>query len=352
MEDYINNDANYAAELSPVVDPAGETPVSIALVRYNQDELVEKSSISATESQTYLSDDAFTWVHVQGQPKPSTMMELGRLFDLHPLALEDVINVGERSKTETYENQVVVILGMPIKKGNKIINEQVSFFLGENFLVSFHNGSIDPFRAVRRRLHHAQAALRSRRLDYLLYVLIDVVIDHCFPVLEEFDDDILQTEQQLLGPAGVDTLKTLYTIKRELLILRLKIRPQRETIRILLRDDNNWLSEETKLYLRDCYDHVIRLIDIIEIYRDLMSNMLDVHLSLVNQKTFASNEVQRKATVWAMLFAPLTFITGIYGMNFANIPESEWEYGFVIAILMMATLGGILVYFFKQRSWL
>jgi magnesium transporter len=178
------------------------------------------------------------------------------------------------------------------------------------------------------------------------------VIDHCFPVLEEFDEDILQTEQQLLGPAGVDTLKVLYTIKRELLILRLKIRPQRETIRVLLRDDNNWLSEETKLYLRDCYDHVIRLIDIIEIYRDLMSNMLDVHLSLVNQKTFASNEVQRKATVWAMLFAPLTFITGIYGMNFANIPESEWEYGFVIAVMMMATVGAILVYFFKQRNWL
>ncbi|MFN7096865.1 MAG: magnesium/cobalt transporter CorA [Gammaproteobacteria bacterium] len=351
-EEYLEQDEDYTPDLSPVVDPAGETPVSITLVRYNQHVITEHEHISATESQTFLSDDAFTWIHVQGQPKPSTMLELGRLFHLHPLALEDVINIGERSKTETYENQVMVILGMPTKKGNKIINEQVSFFLGENFLVSFHNGEHDPFRAVRRRLHHPQAPLRARKLDYLLYVLVDVVIDHCFPILDEFDDDIQEIEQQLLGPEGVDTFKVLYTIKRELLVLRLKIRPQREAIRALMRDDNDWLSEETKLYMRDCFDHVTRLIDIIEIYRDMTTNMLDVHLSLVNQKTFMSNEVQRKATVWAMLFAPLTFITGIYGMNFVNMPESEWHYGFLLAIGMMIILAAILVFLFKRRSWL
>ena len=346
------NSEEYAQDLSPIVDPAGETPVSIMLVRYNEKELVQKSNISAVESQGFLSDDAQTWIHVQGQPKPSTMLELGRLFHLHPLALEDVINLGERSKTVTYENQLMTILGMPIKKGNKIINEQVSFFLADNFLVSFHNGEHDPFRAIRRRLHYAQGALRARRLDYLLYVLVDVVLDHCFPILDEFDDDIQEVEQQLLGPEGVDTFKGLYTIKRELLILRLKIRPQREAIRALMRDDNNWLTEETKLYMRDCFDHVTRLIDIIEIYRDMTSNMLDVHLSLVNQKTFMSNEVQRKATVWAMIFSPLTFLTGIYGMNFVHMPEVEWQYGFLLAIGLMGLLGFILVLMFKRRNWL
>ncbi|MBY0545395.1 MAG: magnesium/cobalt transporter CorA [Gammaproteobacteria bacterium] len=343
---------DFSPELSPVVDPVGETPVSIILVRYNQEKITEHNHISALESQSFLTDDAFTWIHVQGQPKPSTMLELGRLFNLHALALEDVINIGERSKTETYENQVMVILGMPTKKGHKIINEQVSFFLGDNFLVSFHNGENDPFRAVRRRLHHPQAPLRSRKLDYLLYVLVDVVIDHCFPILDEFDADIQEMEQQLLGPEGVDTFRALYTLKRELLVLRLKIRPQREAIRVLMRDDNQWLSEETKLYMRDCFDHVIRLIDIIEIYRDMTTNMLDVHLSLVNQKTFMSNEVQRKATVWAMLFAPLTFITGIYGMNFANMPESSWRYGFLGVIFMMFVIAGIMVVAFKRRNWL
>lgn len=350
--DNLIPEEEYSQDLSPIVDPAGETPVSIILIRYNQDELIERSHISAVESQAFLSDSANTWIHVQGQPKPSTMLELGRLFHLHPLAIEDVINLGERSKTVSYENQLMTILGMPIKKGNKIINEQVSFFLAENFLVSFHNGEHDPFRAVRRRLHHAQGPLRSKGLDYLLYVLVDVVLDHCFPVLDEFDEDIQEIEQQLLGPEGVDTFKGLYTIKRELLVLRLKIRPQREAIRALMRDDNNWLSEETKLYLRDCFDHVSRLIDIIEIYRDMTSNMLDVHLSLVNNKTFISNEVQRKATVWAMIFSPLTFLTGIYGMNFVHIPELDWQYGFLLVVGFMALLGFLLVWLFKRHDWL
>jgi len=343
---------SFAPDFSPVVDPASESPVSIMLINYCQQFITERVDITPVDCQTYLTDETFTWVHVQGQPSPRLLMEFGKLFDLHPLALEDVINIGERSKTETFGDQMVVILGMPIKRGTKIISEQVTFFLGENFLISFQNGDEDPFKAVRRRLHHPKAALRSHGIDYLLYALVDVVIDHGFPLLDEFDDEIEQVEQQLMGPEGVDTFKILYIIKRELLVLRLKIRPQREALRVLMRDDNRMLSEETKVYLRDCYDHVSRLIDMIEIYRDMTSNMLDVHLSLVNKKTFLSNEVQRKATVWAMLFAPLTFITGIYGMNFANVPELHWAYGFLIAVGTMTIIGIILAIIFKRRNWL
>lgn len=353
MED--DNDTietQYTADLSPVIDPAGETPISVVLVNYNPHEITEHIDIAPSACQEYLSQDAFTWIHVQGQPGAPLLRELGALFNLHPLALEDVINLGERSKTEAYQNQIMVILGMPTKDGSRIINEQVSLFLGENFLVSFHNGSKDPFRGVRRRLHHAQSLLRNRKIDYLLYMLIDVVIDHSMPILDEFDQEIEQIEQELFGPDGVDTFQSLYTIKRELLVLHLKLRPQREAIRVLMRDDNRLLEEETKLYLRDCLDHVIRLIDILEIYRDMMSNMLDVHLSLVNKKTFISNEVQRKATVWAMLFAPLTFITGIYGMNFINMPETQLDYGFYVGIGLMAGLGIALVWMFKRRGWL
>lgn len=352
MDNYPELQESFAPDFSPVVDPAGEAPVSITLLNYSPDQVTERLDVTPEECQTYLTDDTFTWVHVQGQPRPRLLMEFGKLFDLHPLALEDVINIGERSKTETFENQIVVILGMPVKRGTRIISEQVTFFLGKTFLISFHNGEEDPFRAVRRRLHHPQAALRTHKIDYLLYALVDVIIDHGFPILDEFDDEIEQVEQQLLGPEGVDTFKTLYIIKRELLVLRLKIRPQREALRVLMRDDNHMLNEETVIYLRDCYDHVSRLIDMIEIYRDMTSNMLDVHLSLVNKKTLLSNEVQRKATVWAMLFAPLTFITGIYGMNFVHIPELNWNYGFLIAIISMAGLGVILAILFKKRNWL
>lgn len=352
MEQIAELQEEYTTELSPVIDPAGETPISITLVNYNRSEIVERVNISASDCQTYLSEDSYTWIHVQGQPRPSVLREFGNLLHLHPLALEDVINIGERSKTESYENQIVVILGMPTKKGTQIINEQVSLFLGENFLVSFHNGSEDPFRAIRRRLHHPQSALRSHKTDYLLYVLVDVVIDNCFPILDEFDSEIEEVEQQLFGPEGGSTFQALYTIKRELLVLRLKLRPQREAVRVLMRNDNHLLEDETKLYLRDCYDHIVRLIDFLEIYRDMTTNMLDVHLSLVNQKTFISNEIQRKATVWAMLFAPLTFITGIYGMNFVNMPELQFAYGFFIILGLMAGLGVILATVFKRKGWL
>lgn len=342
----------YTTELSPIVDPAGETPISITLVNYNRSEVTERINISASDCQTYLSEDSYTWIHVQGQPRPSVLREFGKLLHLHPLALEDVINIGERSKTESYENQILVILGMPTKRAAQIINEQVSFFLGDNFVVSFQNGSEDPFRAVRRRLHHPQSALRTHKTDYLLYVLVDVVIDNSFPILEEFDQEIEQLEHDLFGPKGGETFKDLYTIKRELLVLRLKLRPQREAIRVLMRNDNGLLEQETKLYLRDCYDHIVRLIDILEIYRDMTTNMLDVHLSLVNQRTFISNEVQRKATVWAMIFAPLTFVTGIYGMNFKNMPELEFTYGFIAIIILMTSIGFALVYLFKRKGWL
>ena len=342
-----------SSELSPVVDPVGETPITISLLNYSEEEVIERSDINANECKGYIDKGPFTWIHIQGQPKPSELLELGKMLNLHPLALEDVIDTSEqRSKTEIYEDQVLVILGMPAKHGYKIIFDQVSFFLGDNFLVSFHSGEKDPFRAVRRRLNHPKAPMRTRKIDYLLYVLVDIAIDSGLPIASDFEKEIELVEQELLGPEGEKTANLLYTIKRELLILRLKMRPQREAVRVLIRDDNNMLEEETKIYLRDVYDHVIRFIDILEIYREMTSNMLDVHLSLVNNKTFRSNEVQRKASVWATLFAPLTFITGIYGMNFVFMPASKWSYGFLSIIGFMIILGVFMYYYFKRSKWL
>lgn len=352
MSEQLEIQDQFTPELSPIVEQAGDTPVRITLVNYGCDTIFEKELESAKACQTYLTADSCTWIHVHGQPKPSILREFGEYFTIHPLALEDIINTGERAKKETYDNQIMLILGLLNKKGTQIINEQVSFILAENFLVTFHNGEVDPFRAVRRRLHHPKASLRTHQLDYLLYVLVDVVIDHCFPILDEFENEIEEVEQQLFSPSGIDTYQPLYTIKRELLVLRLKLRPQREAVRLLMRDENNVLSEDTKIYLRDCYDHIVRLTDMLEIYRDMTSNMLDVHLSLVNKKTFISNEVQRKATVWAVIFAPMTFITGIYGMNFTNVPEFGFQYGFLYSIFAMTTLGIILALIFKRKGWL
>lgn len=341
-----------AADLSPLVDPVGETPITISLVNFSPEEFVEREDMTANECQDYLDRDTFTWIHVQGQPKPAELRQIGSLFNLHPLAMEDVIAEGERSKVDTYDGQIMIILGMPTKLGSKIITDQVTLFLGEHFVVSFHSGEVDPFRAVRRRLSHPQSALRTSTLDYLFYVLIDVTIDRGFPILDEFEEEIEAVEQALLSEEGIETFHSLYTIKRELLVLRLKLNPQRETIGILLRDDQALLSEKTKIYLRDVYDHAIRLNEVLDIYRDMTSNMLEVYLSLVNRLTFASNEVQRKATVWALIFAPLTFVTGIYGMNFASMPETQFLYGFQVVFAVMLGVGAGLWRLFRRKRWL
>lgn len=353
MEIYLDpQDEQEIHDLSPVVDPGSELPIAISLINYCAEEVVERHHVTLNECKAIIDLNHFTWIHVQGRPRPAELRELGSIFHLHPLALEDVINLGERSKTETYGDLIMVILGLPNQRGNRIISEQVTLFLGKNFLISFHNGEEDPFRAVRRRLHHPQAAMRREGIDYLLYILIDVILDHGFPILENFEEDIEEVEQKLLGPKGEDTIETLFTIKRELLVLRLKMRPQREAIHTLMRDDNHLLGENTKLHLRDCYDHIIRVVDILEIYRDMTTNMLDVHLSLVNKKTFTSNEVQRKVGVYALIFASITFVTGIYGMNFANMPETNWRFGYLLVLGGMLALALGLWRLFKFKRWL
>lgn len=353
METYLDlKEEQELHDLSPVVDPGSELPIAISLVNYSAKAIVERHHVTLEECKNIIDPSNYTWIHVQGHPHPAELRELGNIFRLHPLALEDVVNLGERSKTETYGDLVMVILGLPNQRGNRIISEQVTLFLGKNFLISFHNGEIDPFRAVRRRLHHPQAAMRREGVDYLLYVLIDVTLDHGFPILENFEENIEEVEQQLLGPKGEDTVETLFTIKRELLVLRLKMRPQREAIHTLMRDDNSLLGENTKLHLRDCYDHIIRMVDILEIYRDMTTNMLDVHLSLVNKKTYTSNEVQRKVGVYALMFACVTFITGLYGMNFIHMPEIQWRYGYFFALGLMFTIICLLWRLFKFKKWL
>ena len=343
---------NHASNFSHLVDSASETPITMTLVNYSKEDFLELENVSASECQDFLDQESLTWIHVQGQPKPAELRELGSLFNLHPLAMEDIITEGERSKADIFDDQIMIILGMPTKQGHKIVSDQVTIFLGKNFLVSFHTGSKDPFRAVRRRLSHPQSTLRTSHLDYLLYVLLDVTVDHGFPILEEFAQEIEAVEQQLLGEQGVATFHSLYTIKRELLVLRLKLNPQREAIGIVLRDDKFLLNKDTKIYLRDVYDHAIRLNEVLEIYRDMITNMLDVYLSLLNRLSYESNEVQRKATVWAMLFAPLTFITGVYGMNFVYMPELHLKYAYPTLLTFMGCIVVFLLRVLKRKKWL
>lgn len=328
--------------------------LKITLVDYTEHEYVTKELVTAAECTDFLARPTTTWIHIQGHASPDTLRELGDLFDLHLLALEDILNTGQRPKAETYDDQLFVIMSLPVMNGRDITVEQISLFYGENFVISFHQGKEDPFQPVRKRLEAASGRIRKRPADYLLYALLDVVVDAGFPVLEAFGEYIEDLEEELLSTPDKETLRRLHLYKRELLLLRRMLWPQREAINTVLRSDHHLIHEDTKVYLRDCYDHTIQIMDLLESFREMTTGMLDVYLSSTSNRM---NETMRVLTVIATIFIPLTFVAGIYGMNFSNeqspwaMPELHWYYGYPLIWLIMLAMAGGLLYFFKRKGW-
>jgi len=328
--------------------------LKITLIDYSESDFQEVDLATTDECSEYLSRPSTTWIHIQGHAAPDTLRELGSLFGLHPLALEDVLNIGQRPKAETYDDQLFVVMSLPIVRKDDISVEQVSIFHGVNFVISFHQGEIDPFEPVRKRLRIASSRIRKHPADYLLYTLLDVVVDTGFPVLEYFGEMIEDLEEELLETPTTKTLKRLHLYKRELLLLRRMLWPQRDALNTIMRSDHSLIHDETRLYLRDCYDHTIQIMDLLESFRDMTTGMLDVYLSSTSNRM---NDTMRILTVIATIFIPLTFIAGIYGMNFKNdnspwsMPELGWYYGYPLAWLAMIVIAAGLLYFFKRKGW-
>jgi magnesium transporter len=325
----------------------------ISLIEYDDSYFEEHAQIGVDECRAYLATPTLTWIHVQGTAEPEVLRNLGEQFNLHKLALEDVLNTGQRPKAESYDGQLFVVLSLPSLKDGHIVTSQVSLFVGPDYLVSFHVGSNDPFEPVRKRLRNHAGRLRGLGTDALLHTLIDLVIDLGFPVLEDFGERIEDLEEELLQNPGKHTLAVIHQLKRDLLLLRRMLWPQREVINTLLRDGHVLIHEETRLYLRDCYDHAIQIMDLMESYRDMTASMLDVYLSSASNRL---NEVMRVLTVIATLFIPPTFIVGVYGMNFDrsspwNMPELGWRYGYAFSWgIILAMVIGLLI-FFKRKKW-
>jgi len=326
----------------------------IQLVDYRADEITIRDNVDASECRPYLQRDSMTWVHVQGRPTEAALHELGETFQLHSLALEDVLNTGQRPKVEPFDDQLFIVMALPLMKANLVEVRQVCFFMSSTFLVSFYEGDFEPFKPICNRLRENGSRIRSRGTDYLLYSLLDVVIDQGFPVLEDFSLQLEEMEDQILVAAGHDTLEMIHTVKRELILLRRMLWPQREVLNQLLRDDHALVRQETMVYLRDCYDHTIQVMDLLETYRDMTGSMLDIYLSSISNRM---NEVMRVLTVIATIFIPLTFITGIYGMNFDrtagawNMPELGWPYGYLLAWGAMITIAALMLVLFRRRKW-
>ena len=335
------------------LDSAPHQALRISLIEYDDTSFEELPEISVAACRAYLATPTITWIHVQGMAEPEMLRDLGEQVSLHKLALEDVLHTGQRPKAENYDNQLFVVLSLPTVRDDHILTEQVSLFVGADYLVSFHAGATDPFDPVRKRLRNHTGRLRSLGTDALMHSLMDVVIDQGFPVLEDFGERIEALEEELLQNPGKHTLSAIHQLKRDLLLLRRMLWPQREVINNLLRDGHHLIHEETRLYLRDCYDHAIQIMDLMETYRDMSAGMLDVYLSSTSNRL---NEVMRVLTVIATLFIPPTFIVGLYGMNFDrsnpwNMPELGWRYGYAFTwLIILAMIGGLLI-FFKRKKW-
>lgn len=331
------------------------TPVSMTLIDFTETDFVEQEVPTAEACLPYLKQSTITWIHVQGDVAPQTLKALGETFELHPLALEDVANTGQRPKTDIFENQLFVVLSHALVGDEHARSEQVSLFLGENYVISFHEGADDPFEPVRKRLRKQGGRIRSRGADYLLYALIDVVIDEGFPVIEWFGGILEDLEEELLENPEERTMHRLYDVKRDSLFLRRMLWPQREVLNQIVREDGAFVSDETKLYFRDCYDHTVQILDLLETYRDMTTSMLDVYLSSVSYRL---NEVMRVLTVIATIFMPLTFIVGVYGMNFGSsskspwaMPELGWYFGYPLVWLVMLAVAAGMLYYFKRKGW-
>jgi magnesium transporter len=332
-------------------------PPQIVLIDYNEHRATRVELPTPEACIPYLDSESVSWVDVRGFGSEDILRRMGVVFGLHPLVLEDIVNVPQRPKVEEYEHQLVVITRMvtPHEKDGGFYTEQVSFILGKYYLLTVQEEpETDTFTPVRDRIRTSKGSIRKNGADYLAYTLIDTIIDGFFPILEDYGERLEELEDEVVIKPTRKTLEKIYTIKRELLTLRRAIWPQRDAINSLIRDGYDLVSEEVRIYLRDCYDHCSQVLDMLETYRELAGSLMDVYLSSVGNRM---NEVMKLLTVISSIFIPLTFIAGLYGMNFNpdaspwNMPELNWYWGYPACLLLMAGSAIALISYFWKRGW-
>lgn len=337
--------------------PEGAPPVvppRLSMIQFDRTAIRERTDVAAADCPSPGNVTGVLWLHVQGVPTPELLERLGATYGLHPLALEDVLTQGQRTKFEIYGDQYFVVLNRPHRTSEgELTVEQVNFFLVGNCVITIDVGPSDRFEPIRARLR-GKRTLRERGADYLFYSLLDVIVDEAFPLLEDLGERLENLESAVLDQPTKELRNQIHYVKRELVLLRRAWWPQRDVINTLIRDGDELLAETTRLYLRDCYDHSIRVIDFVETYREMTSSLLDTYLSSVSQRM---NDIMKVLTIIATIFMPLTFIVGIYGMNFDtaspwNLPELHWRYGYFYALGVMLVIALAMIVYFRRKRWL
>lgn len=322
----------------------------IQVFDYDPEGLRELQAASFAECARMRQQASTTWINVVGLQRIELVEQLGAVFDIHPLVLEDLLNTHQRPKLEDYTEYLFVVVQMLVydESAREIQTEQVGLILGTGFVISFQEKPGDVFDGVRERLRHGRGRIRKRGPDYLLYALLDSIVDHYFVVLEKLDERIEQMEEHLADDPSTQALRDIHHLKREVIHLRKTVWPLRDVIGNLERDEHSLVQRETRLFLRDVYDHALRVAESVETFRDLLSSMLDLYMSTVSNRM---NAVMKVLTTIATIFIPLTFIAGIYGMNFDYMPELRQRWGYPIAVGGMLLIAGVMVWLFKRRKW-
>ena len=323
----------------------------IHVIRYGG-EALEETDIDDPQhlEELVTDDDSILWVDVQGLGDAAMLRRIARRFSMHPLALEDVVNNPQRPKAENYDDHLLLITRMVrLDEDSQVNLEQVSIVLGTNYVLTFQEHYGDVLDPVRARIRSRAAPIRKRGADYLAYTVFDTIVDAYYPVLEQIGDHLERLEDAVFSNPSNNLLQQLNRYKNRLFHLRRSLWPQREAVNSLIRDTNPFVSEAVQLYLRDTYDHCVQTTEIAEMYREMVSGLMNMYLSVVANRT---NEVMKVLTIVATIFIPLTFIAGIYGMNFDYMPELHERWGYPILWCVMATTALIMVAFFWSRGWL
>ncbi|SMO43377.1 magnesium/cobalt transporter CorA [Fodinibius sediminis] len=331
--------------------------VIISLYDYDEDHIDQLSVTDIEECRPYLENPTKTWIHVKGLHDTEKLKSIWSFFDLHPLIQEDIVNTGQHPKMETYGNCIFFVLRMFTysNEQKELHSEQISIVLGPNYVLSFQETDLDHFRPILNRLSVQGGRLRIHPVDYLAYALLDTVVDHYFSALDNIGDTIIQIEDGLFEDGNKDLLHRIHRVRRETALFRKSIRPLREAINAAIRDPSDLISDNTRLYLRDVYDHIIQVIDTMESYRDMVLSLHDLYMSNLSNKM---NEVMKVLTIIATIFIPLTFIAGIYGMNFNpeaspyNMPELNTYWGYPASLILMALIAVAMIFYFKEKEWL
>ena len=331
--------------------PRGDRQPTIRWLQYDGTTLDEREVSDIDEIFADRHNGKVNWIDIDGLADVEILRKLGEHFGLHPLAMEDVIHVPQRPKVEEFKGHFFIVVQIPSwDREQGVTFEQASLFLGSDFLITLQENPLtDVFEPVRARLRSGRGYGRTRGHDYLAYALLDSMVDHFFPVLESLGEAIELLEDELLDRPTRESLVQLHDLKRTLMIIRRNVWPVRELFTALMRDESGLVTHETTLFLRDCYDHTIRLMDVIENYRDLTASMMDIYLSSVGMRT---NEVMRVLTVVSTIFIPLTFIAGVYGMNFEMIPGLKSPHGFMLCMAGMLALSLGMLALFRRNKWI